>query len=706
MGGYTSPSRNASPLRLVIFVVVAILGSPSVAHAFCGFYVSGADTKLVAEATQVVLMREGTRTVIAMQNDYKGPPQGFAMVVPVPVVLQKENVKTLSREVFDRVDKLSAPRLVEYWEQDPCPRPVPPPSEGSVGLASIASRADGSGTGSAGPPAVKIEAQFAVGEYEIVILSAQDSGALDVWLKANGYKIPADAEPALRPYVQAGMKFFVAKVNVAKVRFDASGTATLSPLRFHYDSERFELPVKLGLLSSSGTQDLVVHVLSPGQRYQLANYPNVTIPTNLDVTDATRTSFGSFYAALFDRTLEKTPGGIVTEYAWGASSCDPCPAQVQGLTQGDLATLGADVLPSAKPASSSSGRGIVRIEPTAVMGKLAQDVVQPVVLHATPRFRACYERGLAEVPDAQGKVVLRFEIDGRGAVGSIVDNGSDIKSQGIIQCAIATVRRMSFPPPESGNAVATVTLRMTTGPASPAAPAVGLGSIASNFVLTRLHARYSKDTLGNDLVFKAAPPIVGGREAIGPSGKLEQGVTASSTNAFQARYAIRHAWQGPMTCASPRRGVWGGPWPGNAGSSVPVAATRTAYAPRGKTSLSAFVPAGIPDVELLPDPAASASPASSLSAATSVGDAAVPATAQIATVASDAGVGEADASAAGPPPVMPSRCGCEVVGASSGDPSSLLGVCGLFGLAAVALARRRGHAACDPCVHGKHDQPQ
>src|SRR3954471_13528196 len=88
------------------------------ADAFCGFYVSGADGKLFNDATQVVLMRDGTRTVLSMQNDYKGPLEDFALVVPVPVVLQKENVKTLSRDVFQRIDKLSAPRLVEYWEED------------------------------------------------------------------------------------------------------------------------------------------------------------------------------------------------------------------------------------------------------------------------------------------------------------------------------------------------------------------------------------------------------------------------------------------------------------------------------------------------------------------------------------------------------------------------------------------------------------
>src|SRR5438046_1100466 len=108
-------------------VIAALAASASNAHAFCGFYVSPSDkAKLFADATQVVLMRDGTRTVLSMQNDYKGPLDDFAMVVPVPVVLHEADVKTLPKSVFEHVDALGAPRLVEYWEQDPCylPRPV------------------------------------------------------------------------------------------------------------------------------------------------------------------------------------------------------------------------------------------------------------------------------------------------------------------------------------------------------------------------------------------------------------------------------------------------------------------------------------------------------------------------------------------------------------------------------------------------------
>jgi hypothetical protein len=476
-------------LVLTLLSVLLVL-APRPARAFCGFYVSGGDTSLFNNATMVVMMRDGQRTVLAMQNNYQGPPSNFAMVVPVPVVLQQDNVKTLPREVFKHVDQLAAPRLVEYWEQDPCA--PPPPPFGGAPLPMSAPRA----AAHAAPAdlGVTIEAQFTVGEYQIVILSARDSTGLDTWLKQENYKIPDGAEPVLRPYVQSGMKFFVAKIDVSKVKFDGN-QAMLSPLRFHYDTDTFTLPIRLGLLNSGGTQDLIVHILAKGQRYEVSNYANVTIPTNLDVAERARGEFGPFYAALFDRTLEKNPRSVVTEYSWDAGSCDPCPTPA--LSFNELATLGADVLPST-PSSSA-----------------------PPLPGNGPR-----------------------------------------------------------PSPNRG--------------ALPRRVPMGWGG---GFVLTRLHVRYGKESLGEDLVFRAAPPIQGGRESMGADGKLESGAKPAGMNNFQGRYAVRHPWSGPIACASPRRGVWGGPPPSETGYK-PQSAMDLAFVPRGGIQLASFVQTPIPELGL------------------------------------------------------------------------------------------------------------
>jgi len=124
----------------------------------------------------------------------------------------------------------------------------------------------------------------------------------------------------------------------------------------------------------------------------------------------------------------------------------------------------------------------------------------------------------------------------------------------------------------------------------------------NGFVITRLHARYGKEDVQDDLVFQVAPPIVGGRERMGVASspgtaapKLEEGAVASSYNNFQARYAMRHAWTGEITCEHPVRGIWGGP-PGGGSAPLSKAATNLAFAARGNVSLTAMVPAGIPEL--------------------------------------------------------------------------------------------------------------
>jgi hypothetical protein len=666
-------SRTHASRILVLAAALLAWIAPATAHAFCGFYVSGADAKLVAEATQVVLMREGTRTVLSMQNDYKGPPEGFALVVPVPVVLQKENVKTLPRDVFDRVDRLSAPRLVEYWEQDPCQE---------LGLGNIGTIGHGAGTGQGfgnghgvlgGGTTVTIEAQFEVGEYEIVILSARDSTGLDTWLRENGYKIPPNAEPALRPYVQSGSKFFVAKVNVAKVKFE-DGRASLSPLRFHYDSEKFELPVRLGMLSSPGTQDLVVQILARDQRYVVGNYPSVTIPTNLDVAESARGSFPAFYASLLDRTLAKTPGAIVTEYAWPSSSCDPCPGGMSGLSGVDIATLGADVLPSAKDGlvgitSRGSSAPTLRQGPTEVHISIPREVVERIVRQNFGRFRLCYESGLRTNPTLAGRVTTLLDVDLTGNVTAAKDSASTLSDKSVIACIAHGFSSLTFPPPSVSEG-GTVAYSIDFAPNGGTAGTVVLrGGGAGSFVLTRLHARYAKDALGSDLVFKEAPPIVGGREMRNDQGALETGAVPSSASSFQARYAIRHAWQGAIACKEPKRGVWGGAWP-DAGTlnNAPLAAQKLAYAPRGNVTLASFVPAGVPELGMMAGAGAGASASADAGA--------------------DAGAGAgADGGAGMPTPK--SRCGCRVVGSASGGEWMWLA-----GISVVAcFARRRSRTA-------------
>ena len=200
---------------LVIFVTIFCF-APS-AWAFCGFYVAKADSKLYNKASQVVIARKDNQTVLTMANDYQGDVKDFAMVVPVPVVLKEEQVKVAKPAIVERLDAFSAPRLVEYFDEDPCNIKERP--NFSLAEASFTSSDEQPPTESK-PLGVTIEQEFTVGEYDIVILSAKESDGLMKGLSKNGYKLPDGyyGRSSATPYIRKGRKFFEEKVNLEEHR--------------------------------------------------------------------------------------------------------------------------------------------------------------------------------------------------------------------------------------------------------------------------------------------------------------------------------------------------------------------------------------------------------------------------------------------------------------------------------------------------------
>src|SRR5215510_5557003 len=103
-----------------VAVLAAIAWSSATIAGFCGFYVGKADTKLFNQASQVVLVRDGDRTVMTMASDFQGDLKEFAIVIPVPTFLKREQIHVGEKALVDHLDAYSAPRLVEYFDEDPC----------------------------------------------------------------------------------------------------------------------------------------------------------------------------------------------------------------------------------------------------------------------------------------------------------------------------------------------------------------------------------------------------------------------------------------------------------------------------------------------------------------------------------------------------------------------------------------------------------
>jgi uncharacterized protein (TIGR03382 family) len=278
-----------------VAIAAVLLARPLPARA-CGAYIaSDPETLRINDALRFVIVRDGTRTSVSVENTYRGPLSEFAILFPVPVVLHAGDVQTLDHSVFDAIEQATSPRLTTY-RRDPCDRDA-----GAGGVASVA----------AAP--VTVQSAFVVGEYEVVVLSATEAAALETWLADHGYKLPPALTAQLAPYIASGSSFFVARVDPTKVTF-VDGRAELSPLRFDYDGPEFSLPLRLSAVSSPGIQDVLVHVLAKA-RYQAANRPNAEVAsTDHRLVEAEALAFERYHARQLEVMLQLEPGAVVTEY--------------------------------------------------------------------------------------------------------------------------------------------------------------------------------------------------------------------------------------------------------------------------------------------------------------------------------------------------------------------------------------------------------
>ncbi len=318
-----------------VLLAASLSLAPS-ASAFCGFYVAKADTELFNQSSKVALVRDGDRTVITMANDYIGDPTEFAMVIPVPTIIKKEQVHVSQSSLLDHLDAYTAPRLVEYFDDNPCNRMMfdeimvtASGARNAPVMAQAEMRQKSLG--------VTIEESFSVGEYDILILSAKESEGLQIWLRENDYRIPDGAEKILGSYIKQDMKFFVAKVNLE--RKAKEGGEMLRPIAVAYESPKFMLPIRLGTVNAKGTQDLFVYALTRNGRVETTNYRTHKIPSDKEIPIFVKDEFGDFYKDMYATSADKEGGhGVFTEYAWDMNWCDPCAADP--LSNDQLRELG------------------------------------------------------------------------------------------------------------------------------------------------------------------------------------------------------------------------------------------------------------------------------------------------------------------------------------------------------------------------------
>jgi hypothetical protein len=314
-----------------------------------------AKARITNQSSKVILARDGDQTVMTMTNDFKGPFREFAMVIPIPTPIQKKDVKVVEPVLFDKLAQATAPTLQESWDPDPCPQPAQEiaMADAEEAAPAAAKSARGSGGPKASQYGVKVEAHFSVGEYEIAILKGTDSKKLIEWLNIFKYDIPQDAKPIIDTYLKQDMRFFVTRVNLKEA--NKSGYQYLRPLQISYQTPKFMLPIRMGMMNADGPQELHVFALTRKGRVETTNYRTVKLDGGQAIPATVKKDFNGFVRAFFDEATRREDSRVVfTEYAGralgalppGASEpllrpVDPGFSRPTGLWKKDLIDSGA-----------------------------------------------------------------------------------------------------------------------------------------------------------------------------------------------------------------------------------------------------------------------------------------------------------------------------------------------------------------------------
>ncbi len=133
---------------------------------------------------------------------------------------------------------------------------------------------------------------------------------------------------------------------------------------------------------------------------------------------------------------------------------------------GALGTGGLNNAPQrSAPRAAGKGAPLVRQGPTTVNGKLPAEVVGRILRQNVGRVRMCYEVGRTKNAKLEGRVNVRFVIDGAGNVPNVTDGGSDLPDANVARCVQRAYTALQFPQPESGVVTVVTSLMFSPGKA-------------------------------------------------------------------------------------------------------------------------------------------------------------------------------------------------------------------------------------------------
>lgn len=316
-------------------VAAALAGYEGSAHA-CGACFASSSESTIVNDHRMALSISKEHTILWDSISYSGNPQEFAYVLPARPGTRLEPSK---EAWFASLDASTRPIIMSAQSAGGGGGYYPGGgggysgndsydsygnSKGSGGCCTSdgtsafsdgrngpQSSADAGALGAGGnsapaPPRepVTVVEQAVVGPYETVTLRANEPGALQKWLVANGYDIPEIAGPIIESYVAEQFDFIALRLRPGK------DVRAMEPIRIVSPGADPSLPLRLMQIGAGASVGITLWVITEG-RYHATNFPDATIDFTKLVWDQSQNR--SNYQELSKAAM--LGGGFLTEYA-------------------------------------------------------------------------------------------------------------------------------------------------------------------------------------------------------------------------------------------------------------------------------------------------------------------------------------------------------------------------------------------------------
>jgi hypothetical protein len=188
---------------------------------------------------------------------------------------------------------------------------------------------------------VTVIGQAVVGPYDTVQLQSTDANALNAWLTANGFSVPANVQPVVAAYVNEGFDFLAVKL------VPGQNVQAMRPISVTSPGAGVTLPLRMVAAGTGAIVGITLWVVSSG-RYEPANFPTFTLAPEELVWDWSKSA--SNYA-----TLEKQKETQLNNAAWHIEdSLDISPFQVENPILQSAPTLDYSAAPAADGGAGES----------------------------------------------------------------------------------------------------------------------------------------------------------------------------------------------------------------------------------------------------------------------------------------------------------------------------------------------------------------